>query len=176
MRLHAAIVVIAVTLLFSATAGYAVQEFTLEEAQTRIERLEARVAALEATMATGDSGAPDSSDAQIVTGTLVLESSQDFSVEKSDIGKRGAPCSGDMGSASFRVLDEAGNIVASDTLSLSRGIIVDVGVVLGCQFSWTIEVGDSAFYVFEIANREGPTYSHAELDQAGWHVDLIIGG
>ena len=95
---------------------------------------------------------------------------------ESDIGELGAPCSGDAGRASIRVLNEAGNIVASSTLSLSRGVIVDIGVVFGCQFSWTIEVEDADFYVFEIANREGPTYSRADLEEAGWIVGLTLGG
>jgi CHASE1-domain containing sensor protein len=53
LRIRAAVVGFVVALALSATAGYAVQDFTLDEAQTRIERLEAHVSSLEATIAAG---------------------------------------------------------------------------------------------------------------------------
>ena len=53
MMIRSAVIGFSVAIVLSATAGYAVQEFTLDEAQTRIERLEERVASLEATIAAG---------------------------------------------------------------------------------------------------------------------------
>ena len=50
MRIRSAVIGFVVALVLFAPASYALQEFTLEEAQSRIERLEARVASLEAMM------------------------------------------------------------------------------------------------------------------------------
>jgi hypothetical protein len=59
---------------------------------------------------------------------------------------------------------------------LNGGEVVQLrGQALGCEFSWTVEVEDADFYVIEIANREGPTYSRADLEEAGWTVGLTIG-
>jgi hypothetical protein len=173
MRIRSAVIGFIVAIALFAPASYALQEFTLEEARTRIERLEARVAALEAMKAPGNGGTPEASETHTIRGTVAI-SSLDFSIEDSDAGKLGAPCWGDAGSVGIRILDEAGDIAASGSLDLSQGLIVDNGVMLVCQFSWTIDVEDSDFYVFEIDGREGPTYSRADLEEAGWTVGLFI--
>ena len=179
MRIRSAAVGFAVALVLSAPAGYALQEFTLEEAQTRIERLEARVASLEATIAAGKSATPEASKTHNISDTVVLERAQQFSIEGFADEEVGALCSGEAGfsdirgGAMVRALDEAGNIVGSG--SLNPGELVDIGFLLGCEFSWSIEVKDAEFYVFEIANRGGPSFSRADLEATDWMVALTIG-
>jgi hypothetical protein len=180
MRIHAAIVGIAAGLALSATVGYAVQEFTLDEAQTRIERLEARVASLESTTAAGTGSTLETSAAHAVTGTMVIESSQHFGIEGRGPYDVGDPCFGDAGfddirsGADVRALDGAGNIVGLGRLS--TGALTETETVHVCQFSWTMDVDDAEFYAFEIARRGGPSFSRAELEAAGWTVELSIGG
>jgi hypothetical protein len=179
MRIQWAIIGFVFVLALSATAGYAVQEFTLDEARTRIELLEARVSALEATIAAGNGGTPEASEMHTITGTVVIGSSQHFALEGRGPYDIGDPCHGDAGfddiqpGASVRALDEAGNIVGSG--HLNTGALVDFGVVRGCELSWMMDVEDANFYVFEIANREGQSFSRAELEEAGWTVGLTIG-
>src|SRR5215217_6980955 len=80
IRRRSVIIGFVVALALSATAGYAVQEFTLDEARTRIERLEARVASLEATMAAGGDTSEES-EAHTITGIVVIESSSHWGRE-----------------------------------------------------------------------------------------------
>jgi hypothetical protein len=170
----------AVALAISATAGYAVQEFTLDEARTRIERLEARVSSLEATITAGNGGTPEASEMHTVTGTVVIPSSQYFGLEGRGPYDVGDPCHGDAGfddiraGASVRALDQAGNVVGLGRLR--SGTLIDIGTVRGCEFSWTMDVADADFYAFEVANRSGPSFSRDELQALRWIVELSIGG
>lgn len=180
MRLRPVIVGFVVALALSATAGYAVQEFTLDEARTRIERLEARVASLEATIAVGNSATPEASEMHTVTGIVVIESSSYWGREGHGPVEVGAPCVGDAGfddiraGADVRALDGVGNVVGLGRLN--PGVLGERGNLgLPCQFTWTMEVGDTEFYALEIANREGPSFSRAELEALGWNVELSIG-
>ena len=76
--------------------------------------------------------------------------------------------------ALVRVLDEAGTVVGAN--QLNGGEIFEIPTLLDrCRFSWTVEVEDADFYVIKIGNREGPTYSRADLEEAGWTVELSIG-
>jgi hypothetical protein len=180
MRLRSVIVGFVVALALSATAGYAVQEFTLDEARTRIERLEARVASIEATIAAGNSATPEASEMHTVTGVVVIESTQHFGLQGRGPYDVGDPCFGDAGfddiraGADIRALDEAGNVVGLGRLS--TGALTDAEPVRVCQFSWTMEIDDAEFYAFEVANRGGPSFTRAELEALGWNVELSIGG
>jgi hypothetical protein len=171
----------AVALALSAPAGYALQEFTLDEARTRIERLEARVALLEAMVAAGHAATPEAQETHIVTGTVVIPSPQHWGLEEHQVGKAGLPCFGDDGfediraGATISVLDEAGTIIATGSLNPGKLVGTDPPPFV-CEMSWTIEVPDTEFYVFKIADREGPTFSRADLEAAGWRVPLTIGG
>ena len=42
----------------------------------------------------------------------------------------------------------------------------------GCELSWPMGVEDADFYVFEIADRSGSSFTRAELEEAGWSVGL----
>jgi hypothetical protein len=94
MRIQWAIIGFVFALALSATAGYAVQEFTLDEARTRIELLEARVSALEATIAAGNGGTPEAFEMHTITGTVVIGSSQHFALEGRGPYDIGDPCHG----------------------------------------------------------------------------------
>jgi hypothetical protein len=177
MKIRSAVIGFVVVLALVAPAGYALQEFTLEEAQTRIERLEARVASLEAMMPSSDGGTPEASETHTFNGTTALKYAASFEAPALHVGES---CTGAGGyndirpGATVRVLDEAGNIIGSTQLSVGEVIRLP-GRVYGCEFSWTVEVEDADFYVIEIANRAGPTYSRADLEEAGWTVELTIG-
>lgn len=179
MRLPSIIVGFVIVLALSAPASLALQQFTLEEAQTRIERLEARVASLEATVAASSGDASEASELHTITGTLIIGSSQHFDLVGTDVGKPGVPCFGSgafsdiNAGASVQARDEAGNVIGLGRLNL--GVLVGTAVPLTCELTWTMEVQDADFYAFEVANREGTTFSRAELEQIGWHVDLRIG-
>lgn len=178
MRIRPTIIGFALALALSATAGYAVQEFTLDEARTRIERLEARVALLEAAIVADSRSATDASVVHTVTGAVVIESSQHFGLEGRGPYVVGDLCFGDAGlddiraGAAVRALDQFGNIVGLGRLS--SGALTDAEPVRVCQFSWTMEVDDAAFYTFEVANRKGPSFSRAELEALNWTVALSI--
>src|SRR3954468_17497195 len=124
MRLRSVIIgIVVVALALSATAGYAVQEFTLDEARTRIERLEARVASLEATIAAGNGGSPEALETQTVSGTVALKYAASFDAPALHVGEF---CTGAGGyndirpGATVRVIDEAGNIIGSTQLSVGE--------------------------------------------------------
>jgi hypothetical protein len=175
-RIQWAIFGFVAALALSATVGYAVQDFSLDEARTRIERLETRVSSLEATIAAGNGGTPEASEMHTITGTVVIPGSQHFAIEGRGPYDVGDPCFGDAGfddirsGASVRARDEAGNIVGLGRLN--TGALVDIGTARGCEFSWTVKVEDASFYVFDVANCGGPSFTRAELEEAGWSVEL----
>ena len=171
---------IAVAVALSATAGYAVQDFTLDEAQTRIERLEARVAALEATMAARDGRTAEAPETHGVTGTVPMTDTAHFGVEGRVPYEVGDACFAEGGfddvhtGTDVRALDEEGTIIGSSRLD--AGTLIQLGTLnRGCEFTWTMDVADAEFYAFEIANRGGPSFQRAELEAAGWDVALSLG-
>jgi hypothetical protein len=175
MKFRSAIIGFVVALALFAPASYALQEFTLEEARTRIERLEARVASLEAMIesSTGETSKP--SETHTINGTIVIKY-PDFAPSSSRVGDI---CMGDGGYSDIRagaavsIRDETDNIIGS--IQLNEGEVFRIpGKVYGCKFFWTMEVEDADFYVFEIGNREGPTFSRDELEAAGWNLDLLL--
>jgi hypothetical protein len=167
----------AIAVALSAPASLALQEFTLDEARTRIERLESRVASLEATIAVDNIS--EGSKTHTVTGIVVIGSYLHWELEGPGPLEIDDSCVGEAGfddiraGADVRALDGAGNVVGLGRL--------DTGVVAAprsgrvCQFSWTMEVDDTEFYAFEIDHRGGPTYSRAELEATDWTVVLTIG-
>jgi hypothetical protein len=163
----------AAAVALSAPAGHALQEFTLEEARTRIERLEARVAALEAQ----DGGSAGVSGVRHDIEGVVLLSGVD---NVQGVYSAGLPCKGTGGFADIRegaevvVLDGGGGTV--DTAPLGPGSIAEGPDIHTCQFKFAADVPETGFYEFEVAGRGGPTYSLADLEAAGWRVELSIGG
>src|SRR5687767_10824961 len=69
MQTRSAVLCLTVALALFAPAAYALQEFTLEEAQTRIERLEARVTALEE-MVASSGGEAEAEETHVIQGEL----------------------------------------------------------------------------------------------------------
>jgi hypothetical protein len=174
MRIRPAVFGFVAALLLFAPASYALQEFTLDEARTRIKRLEARVTTLETMIASSTEGTPEPSETHTINGTIVIRY-PDFAPSRV-----GEVCAGDGGYGDIRagaavsIRDETDNIIGS--IQLNEGEVFRIpGQIYGCKFSWTIKVKDSDFYVFEIANREGPTYSRADLEEVGRTVELTIG-
>jgi hypothetical protein len=163
-RLRVVMVSIVAGLGLLATVGYAVREFKLDEARTRI--------------AAGSGGTPDASVVHAVTGTVVIESSQHFGLEGSLPYHVGDPCHGDASfddiraGAEVRALDGNGSIVGLGRLS--TGVLTDGEPVRVCQFSWTMAVDDAELYAFKIAHWQGPSFSRAELEAVGWTVSLSI--
>lgn len=48
--------------------------------------------------------------------------------------------------------------------------------VLGCALTFEVDLSDSAsFYTFEIAERSGRSFSHEELAEGDWEVELRFG-
>lgn len=174
--IHRVALGISVALALFVSTGYALQEFTLEDARVRIERLESRVATLEAEIPGTPSQVPASN--HTINGSVVIELSANF---EANFGRNhGKPCDGKGGysdihsGASVAALDEYGTIIGST--HLSDGQVIEIpGKALGCSFIWAMDVPDSDFYVFLIANRNGPTYSRADLEATGWIIDLAIG-
>jgi len=155
-------------------AGYAVQEFTLEEAQTRIERLEARVAGLETAVAgRGSEGAEaEAEETRTVSGSVYLAGFDNFSgigvgEERVCFGTGGFD---DLRSgASVRVIDAAGDVIATTRLEGGRA------EGAGCEFTFTASVPETDFYEIQVAGRGGPAYSFEDLEAADWTVSLSIG-
>lgn len=92
-----------------------------------------------------------------------------------------------QGSDGFDDLAERANVVVRDgdgavmgTGALSVGTPVTVSpddqATHYCQFTFDVPLtGAADFYTVEIAGREGPVYSHEEMESLGWVVELTIG-
>ena len=108
----------------------------------------------------------------VVTGTIELRPADWF----------GTPCEGKGG---FDDIRPGANVVVKDGDSNTLGVnTLDEGEKvkppgLGsdrCVFSFSVElVRESPFYTVEIAGRGGPTYTHADMVEDGWQVDLTLG-
>jgi hypothetical protein len=68
------------------------------------------------------------------------------------------------------VLDGAGTTIGKGDLSVLEGSGDD-----GCIFGFTSEVPDVPFYTFKIGDRDGPTFSLADMKSQGWKVELTVG-
>lgn len=170
--MRAAIVGFAAAMALAAPTAYALQEFTLDEARVRIERLEARVAALEA----GATPAAEPAAAvREIRGGVALSGPDNVWGRF----QPGAECRGDGGyrdideGAPVRVIDGAGNVVA--TARIGAGSIQDRPGFQTCLFVFAVDLPAADFYEFEVAGRAGPTFSRAEMEANGWVVALSIG-
>lgn len=171
MSTRAAVLGFAAALALAAPTGYALQAFTLDEARTRIERLEARVAALEdAAGNDASASAPAGRTTQTIEGSVTLR-------DESASYKVGAHCGGLGGysdiqeGADVEVLDAEGVLIGLGGLRDSEGISATT-----CRLHFTVEnVPATDFYEFEVSGRGGPTFSHKELEADGWTVDMAIG-
>ena len=69
------------------------------------------------------------------------------------------------------VLDGAGTTIGKGTLAVSDGSGDGT-----CSFAFTAPaVAEAAFYTFQIGDRDGPTWSLAEMEEQGWNVALTVG-
>lgn len=72
---------------------------------------------------------------------------------------------------------------AQITVTDQTGTIIGVGVLEPiylpnderCVFTFTIDVPEATFYTLTMSRRGNLTYSKQDLEEAGWHVDLVIG-
>ena len=76
--------------------------------------------------------------------------------------------------AQVRVLDESGSIVATGSLVSSRygGEWPNYQCSLGLSVP---DVPSAKFYTVKIGEREGPTYSIADMKRMGWTVEMGLG-
>ncbi len=45
-----------------------------------------------------------------------------------------------------------------------------------CRFIFEVDlIGEAPFYTVEVAGREAPTFTHADLEADGWHIELSLG-
>lgn len=122
---------------------------------------------------------PSPSPAPIVlTGTFALTApgSIDFARRNPATGDDGA-CQGNGGYSDIR----AGvSVVVKD----STGTIIGTGPLLyaskasnetHCAFTFSFGIAPTDFYVVSVGNRGGVTYSRAQLEGAGWNLDLTLG-
>ena len=126
---------VAITLLVP--TSYAIQEFTLEEARTRIERLEARVAELEAREPIAEA-TPAPAPMRTVTGSVAVTGMDNVFRSESLIG---SDCIA-LG-ASVTVLDGNGNVIGSSRLG--GGEAPSRVQLTECTFPFTVEVPETDF-------------------------------
>lgn len=111
-----------------------------------------------------------------ITGTMTLEDGMIFEE---------TPCEGDggfddmTGGANVVVKDGEGSIIGTGSLSPGEPVDPDPNDSVDfwyCVFEFEVPLAEEAdFYTVEIAGREGPVYSQAEMEAADWIVDLSIG-
>lgn len=66
-----------------------------------------------------------------------------------------------------------GSVIAKG--ELGPGVLDPAGTaLLGCYFSYEVEVPAADFYLIEIGGEESPVFSHADLEERGWEVHLSI--
>lgn len=58
------------------------------------------------------------------------------------------------------------------TAALEGGRYIGLGM---CELTWSTEVPNAEFYRFEMGRRGEIEYTHDELEDADWHVDLSLG-
>lgn len=107
-----------------------------------------------------------------VNGAIVL---REFSTSEPCFGRGGFD---DMrGGANVVVRDGNENVIGTGTLE--SGVLVDTGSGRGnhyCEFGFSVELARTAdFYTVEVAGRGGPVYSHADMEENGWEVNLTLG-
>lgn len=106
-----------------------------------------------------------------VNGAIVL---REFSSSEPCFGRGGFD---DMrGGANVVVRDGNGNVIG--TGALESGVLVDTvsGISNYCEFGFSVELARTAdFYTVEVAGRGGPVYSHADMEENGWEVNLTLG-
>ena len=189
-RRWAAVAIVVLSLLVS--AGLAFRQFAPGASDPRNERLAATVAAVEA--AAGRDAAPVApSPAPPTPSPASTAAAHEVSVElllvgientTSDGFARGAACQGRGGvadlraGAPIRVLGERGEIIASAPLGNgeSSGSVPWATDEITCLFTATVSVPEADSYEFQVAGRGGPLYSRADLEAAGWKVELSMGG
>lgn len=99
----------------------------------------------------------------------------------------GSSCSGgsggysDVGSGmSVVVRDNDNHVIGTGALADGTSITVpnqDIGGVAGCIWSATIsDLPSEDYYSVSVGNRGSEVYSHDQLDQKDWTVDLQLGG
>jgi hypothetical protein len=132
-------------------------------------------------------GLATSSSSDVDPGSAMHEASLELLlVERRNIlsasSERGAPCSGTgsysdlRGGAPVHVLNDRGDIIASAPVEEALVSRTPTTVEIACLFTATISVPKSDYYEFQVARRSGgPLYSHEELEEAGWRVELSIG-
>jgi len=143
---------------------------------------EARVAELEAELFVATSTS--------LPATVTIEGAMTLAIDDSFVA--GDSCSGAGGfddisaGADVVVIDGSGNTVG--TSSLESGEVTDVKIIAGddrnrfvvrefCIFPFSVGdvASEAAFYTVEVANREGPTYSNADMVAQEWKVALSLG-
>jgi len=92
-------------------------------------------------------------------------------------GSIGAGCTGvggydDLSAGTAVVVkDEGGKVLATGSLDSGK-----ISALETCQWSFTVSnVPDAKFYQIEVSHRGAVTYSKADLDKAGWKVQLRLG-
>jgi hypothetical protein len=68
------------------------------------------------------------------------------------------------------VTDQTGTIIGLGELEP-----IDLPDEDRCVFTFTIDVPEATFYTVAMGRRGDLTYSKQDLEDAGWHVDLVIG-
>lgn len=75
------------------------------------------------------------------------------------------------------VKDEDGTLLASGSLQAGELAEVLEGVLLFCEFPFTIEdVPDAKFYSIETGDRGELSYSKEEMEEMNWKVEFSLGG
>jgi len=120
-----------------------------------------------------DAGARD------IAGTFVLFNGEAKEVDRSDDDCRETGGYDDV-RMDVVVRDESGAIIATDrTEALPPKEDGNAGERQRerwtCRYAFTVTVPDAPFYTVEVGNRGEQTYSRADLEAAGWSVELTLG-
>jgi len=136
--------------------------------------LQDRIVVLERTLNTAPSVASTpvvTSTGRSIRGAIQLtDRDANYVTGRACLGKRGY---GDIRpGADVVVMDGAGAILAIGRLE--PGVVMSGGVT--CRLEFVVEnVPDVDFYTLEVANRQAPSYSRAEMEAQDWTVELSIG-
>jgi hypothetical protein len=162
-----------IALLLIAAVSPALMPITAQDATSiRLSSLEARVEALEATVAAmseWSSPAGERLDSPVITGEirLVGKNGSAWTLDGSAVGCAGV---GEydhlMRNGEIRIGDETGSVIATagiESTVLSGGV---------CLVTFQVEVPKADVYIVELSQDDTVAYTHADMESNDWEISI----
>jgi hypothetical protein len=114
-----------------------------------------------------------------ITGTFTLRAPGSIRTAQAGPGAKIHDCAGRDGYSDIdeglgvTVRDEDGTTIGSSRLTQEG--LEEVGDENRCHFTFAVQVTPASFYAIEVGDRGEITYSHADMEAAGWQVELSLG-